>query len=71
MKFKKVWFFGRETKDTTIDDYITRYIADNGKVIECQYGFTNASSRWYEADGKSFDTLKEAKEYIISMDKEE
>jgi hypothetical protein len=29
-------------------------------------GLTATNYKWYEVEGKSFDTLKEAKEYIIN-----
>ena len=69
MKYKRVWFFGGDKRlepDGYVpseDDFVTAYIAENGKRIECRYGFYSIS-RWYEVDGKQFYTLKEAKGYI-------
>ena len=66
VKFAKEWFFGGSKKDNSIDDYVDRYVASNGAIIECKYGFTSFSNRWYEVDGKHFDTLAEAKAYVIA-----
>ena len=65
MKFKKVWQLGGEKKLDTLDDYIAAYGAENGKRIECMHGFSNWSLTWYEVDGLCFDTLKDAKAYVI------
>jgi hypothetical protein len=60
--FKKDWFFGGDKKDENgISDWVRGYKASNGKYIEV--GKTMSSYRWYEVDGKSFGTLKEAKKY--------
>lgn len=64
MKFKKVYMLGGDKKLEGLDDYITAYVAENGKRIECMHGWTNWSFAWYEVDGKCFDTLKEAKAYV-------
>ena len=65
MKFQRVWFFGGTNRDTTIDDYVIQYVAENGRVINVEYGFTNMSKRIYVVDGEWFDTLAEAKAYVI------
>lgn len=63
MKFQKWWFLGGEKKNEDMDDYIEKYIAENGMEIQCGHGFNNWNNKWYEVDGKYFSTLKEAKEY--------
>ena len=55
MKYRRVWFFGGDKKENDIDDYITSYVAENGKVIEVKHAF------------KSFFTLKEAKAFVESL----
>lgn len=65
MKFTKEWMLGGSTKNEELDDYISAYIADNGMRIECGYGFSNFSNRWYEVNGLYFSTLKEAKQYCM------
>lgn len=77
VKFKKIWFFGGDSKREDIDDYIDYYLRDDGKVkIVCGHGFSNWNNRWYEVctiDGESetsvdsFDTLKAAKEYALTI----
>lgn len=54
---------GGNKKNALVDDYISEYVAENGRVIACKHGFTNWSERWYEVDSLCFDTLKEAKAY--------
>ena len=70
----RVWFFGGDKKDTSIDDYVTRYKSNKGEIIEVNYSFTNINERWYTikvgcdkvlgTDEIYFDTLKEAKAYF-------
>ena len=63
--FKRQWFFGGDKKDEIgISDWVCGYKASNGKYIEV--GLTATNYKWYEVEGESFDTLKEAKEYIIN-----
>ena len=62
--FKRMWFFGGDQKDERgISDWVCGYKASNGKIIEV--GKSMTSYKWYEVDGKSFDLLKEAKDYIV------
>jgi hypothetical protein len=68
--FKRDWFFGGDHKDENgISDWICGYKASNGMLIEVQTGFNCNSRKWYLVNGKSFDTLKEAKEYVIQSEK--
>ena len=73
-KWNRVWFFGKDKKDTTIDDYVTRYESEHGETIEVDYSLT-MSRRWYlvavtypssplSSSVFSFDTLKEAKMFV-------
>ena len=73
-KWKRVWFFGKDKKDPTIDDYVTRYESEYGETIEVEYTYT-MSTRWYMVSVSypafplstslfSFDTLKEAKLFV-------
>ena len=73
-KWNRVWFFGKDKKDTTIDDYVTRYESEYGEIIEVEYSMT-MTSRWYMVSVSyptsplstslfSFDTLKEAKLFV-------
>ena len=63
MKYKRYYFFGGEKKDKDAsEDWVDHYIAENGKRINCCYGFY-VTDKWYEVDGRTFSTLKEAKEY--------
>lgn len=65
--FKRVWFFGGDKKDEAgMSDWICGYCASNGMYIEAKTGFTNVNMKWYEVNGKSFDTLREAKEYVTN-----
>lgn len=66
MKFKAVWFFGGNKKDPELDDYIDKYVAENGVEIDCCHGFTNWSNRWYEVGEHSFLSLAEAKRAVES-----
>lgn len=69
-KWNRIWFFGGTKKDTDIDDYVTRYKADDGRIIEVRYTM-DMNTRWYEVaeDGEWFDTLKEAKEHSNQLKK--
>ena len=64
MKYKKIWMIGKDKKDDELPDYVDKYVAENGKVIECWHSFTSFADRWYMVDGHSFGTLKEAKAYV-------
>ena len=64
--FKRKWFFGGDYKDGS-DDWVCGYEASNGKYIENHSSFCNDNVRWYVVDGKSFDTLKEAKAYVSGI----
>lgn len=65
MKFKRFYFFGGEKKDKTMDDWVEKYVAENGVEIKVLHGFSSWSYTWYETLGKTFETLKEAKQYVI------
>ena len=67
MKYRRVWFFGGDKKENDIDDYITSYVAENGKVMAVKHSFMCWSTRWYEVEGKSFFTLKDAKAFVESL----
>lgn len=60
MKFKRIYFFGGDTKAND-DDWVHHYIADNGKRIDFECSISNQSARTYIVDGCYYDTLKEAK----------
>lgn len=64
MKYRKEWFFGKDrpANDGYVTDYISAYIAENGRRIEVMY--TSNAQKYYEVDGNWFDTLREAREYI-------
>ena len=67
MKYTKEWFFGGAQKDENAPgtgDYVTAYIAENGKRIDVNY--TTNTSKYYTTCGDMFTTLKEAKEYLES-----
>ena len=80
MKFEKVWTFGGSKKSECMDDYVDYYLREDHKIkIECCHGFSNFNNRWYEVYSvsgeynklekylNSFDTLKEAKEYALTI----
>ena len=69
MKFKRFYFFGGEKKDKTTDDWVEKYVAENGVEIKVLHGFSSLSYTWYETLGKTFETLKEAKQYVIDCEK--
>ena len=62
MKYSKVYMFGGLAGKKCDGDFIKEYIASNGKKIECR--FFDDYTKWYIADGKQFDTLKDAKAHI-------
>ncbi len=63
MKYKRYYFFGGEKRDQeSNEDWVDHYIAENGMKIECKYGFY-ATDKWYEVNGKTFGTLREAKDF--------
>lgn len=68
LTFKRDWFFGGNHKDG-ISDWICGYKASNGMYIEVQMGFNCNGEKWYSVNEKSFDTLKEAKEYVVQSEK--
>ena len=77
MKFEKVWTFGGSKKSECMDDYVDCYLREDHKIkINCCHGFSNWNSRWYDVyviDGyneklvEEFSTLKEAKEYALTI----
>lgn len=64
IKFKKEYMLGGDNKHPELDDYVSKYIADDGTEIEVNHGFSNWSDTWYTVNGKHFDNLKDAKDYI-------
>ena len=61
MKFKKVYIFGGNEKDSD-DDFVIRYQAENGKTIEViYYSISNNSCRYYKVNGVTYYYLKDAK----------
>ena len=63
--FKRHYFFGGDKKDG-FSDYIDYYVASTGQKIEIvQHGFYSNSAYVYTVNEMIFNTLKEAKEYII------
>lgn len=62
MKYTRVYCFGGDHKDGD-DDFVMRYVAENGKTIEVRFLISNQSFRDYVVDGNGFATLKEAKAY--------
>lgn len=67
MKYKKTYFWGGDQRDKEFDDWIKTYTAENGMVIEVNYGFSGC--RWYEVGDKVFSHLKEAKAYCEKGEK--
>lgn len=63
MKYKRIYTISGTNKKADDTDYISKYIAENGKVIEIME-LVNSPMRWYRVDGKEFDTLKAAKNYV-------
>ena len=61
MKFKRVWFFGGDKRDESFEDWVEKYIADNGKVIEVEFGLLSNRVIGYKIDGKFYQYLKDAK----------
>lgn len=60
MKFTKTYCYGGSKRDGK-DDFITRYTAENGTVIDVEFLAGNESFRQYRVNGKAFDTLAKAK----------
>ena len=60
IKFRRVYLIGGENGKADPTDYVVGYKASNGKYIEIKELINNAY-RWYVVDGKSFETLKQAK----------
>ena len=58
MKYKKEYCYGGEKRDGA-DDFVTAYIAENGKRIEVE--FVGNSRIGYAVDGKGYYKLKDAK----------
>ena len=77
MRFEKVWTFGGSKKSECMDDYVDYYLREDHKIkINCCHGFSNFNKRWYEVYSisgglekhlNSFDTLKEAKDYALTV----
>lgn len=61
--YKRKYFFGGNTRsyNGSAEDYITAYVASNGKYISVIY--TSNTMKHYDVDGKYFETLSEAKSY--------
>jgi hypothetical protein len=64
--FKKIYFFGGDTKldSDELEDYVAAYEASNGKRIDVIY--STYTTKYYEVDGKYFETLKEAKMFCAA-----
>ena len=60
MKFTRIYLIGGTNGKANNTDYVIGYKAENGKVIIIRE-LINSSFRWYEVDGKSYETLKQAK----------
>lgn len=77
MKYKEVWFFGKDNPKLGVDDFVDYYLRRDNKVkINCHYGLINLDSVWYNVciiDGEKeksvagFKTFKEAKEYALTI----
>lgn len=63
MKFTKIYKFSGTNHKDDETDYIDRYEAENGTVIEI-VELINTNIKWYKVNGKEFDTLKAAKAYV-------
>lgn len=66
MKFKRIYFFGGNKKDGE-NDFIDRYEAENGMEIYVVSLFDSPSCKWYSVNGRSFDTLRAAKQYVSKI----
>ena len=62
MKFERVYCYSRTNKKSCEDDFLIGYKAENGKYIKINFSIDNQSFQWYTVDGKSYTTLKAAKE---------
>ena len=63
-KFKRVWCFGGDEKDTAIDDFVVAYVLNDIRIEVC-YLFSNDNIRWYKVNDRCFDLLKDAKKYVL------
>lgn len=63
--FRRNYFFGGNKKDKVLDglDFVNRYIASNGVVIDVHCPDT---VKWYTINDIPFATLKEAKDYVMA-----
>lgn len=63
MKYTKIYAVSGTSKKADATDYVDKYIAENGEVIEIM-SLINTSYKWYKVGNKEYDTLKEAKTAI-------
>lgn len=65
MKFTRIYLAGGINGKKDENDFVWGYKADNGAVIRVIYWDNNY--HWYSVNGKEFEKLAEAKEYIKNM----
>ena len=64
--FKRIWTYGRYTKKYA-SDIVCGYKCSNGRYIRVDYSIYNKQKHYIIDDNHMcFNTLKEAKEYIIN-----